>query len=52
VISAESFAGMLWRVAVHVNEFRSGYFSFSYSALACFRREGIFLESRAVHKWA
>jgi hypothetical protein len=28
---------MLWRVAGHVNEFGSRYFSFSYSALACFR---------------
>jgi hypothetical protein len=28
---------MLWRVAVQVNEFGGGYFSFAYSALASFR---------------
>jgi hypothetical protein len=27
----------LWRVAGHVNEFGSRYFSFAYSALASFR---------------
>jgi hypothetical protein len=34
-----SFAGMLWRVAVQVNEFGGGYCSFAYSALASFRME-------------
>ncbi len=32
-----SFARMLWRVVVQVNEFGDGYFSFAYSALASFR---------------
>jgi hypothetical protein len=37
VRDGRSFAGMLWRVAGHVNEFGGGYFSFSYSALPSFR---------------